>query len=1092
MSYKPVKQYTNHPLMDDIIYNTELILKDIVIKNDVLADQYETQESNDNGEIYLLIKDGNMTFTYFPFSASILKAFGYTAVAADEYLNNRKLIPVEDREALLEFACNKFLDEYVETNDYYRALNGEPFLKAGSESIIMVDPSWVPYTWTEPVDYNLPLYQQPNRLIAELTSLGIIDDLIKRYQGTANAYYYMYLHHLGARRIPYEVSRKAKKWDILYIPEKVEPLIQARFVELYNINKEIYLKRTYQPAYQFDSDYYDEILMIMVLAQTFNDMVVDVPEWYIRRDIFDIRSVQYFLEAYGVKYFKQIPLKYQIRIVKNLNKLIKYKSSDQNLLDILDIFDSDAFISKYYLFKEHQTNKYGKYIPNAYELEFIKTHIDDTYDNYVKDSINRVPYDDITYEDKYWDGVDTHEYIKNKILEQDFTVARTKYYSVDYEVVFHDYFFQISYFLGLLMDSRIEGSDDIEISVPSIDIEKLFRVSDLFIFILVHSMLYDNASTDIYEVESTGHSKPEGMLEDPYKNYEYDTSYYYKANDNTVYLDDYWSEKYNDPWSEKLPDINDKTTLDKESIEYWMATYYPEAFKDHVSKNKRTYGFNPEADLAWLSEAISHRHSRFGYERGWTLEDLGVDKFIVPNHIDSLDEMFRIYNVNKECYDNLRELMIHDENNKDDQLVMEFVFDYLFTKPYDYIYYRDASMNKYDTLEDLLRDRDYTLYNYYKKIAAETDIEAKQDLIRTILNDVITTLEYYIKGHGVDYILNISSVTSFWSLTNYIRYMVDFFKSYKVQFLEPYTTYLMNDQLDNRDRGNDTITEFQIDLWERDKDSSRDAADLGIEIEYKETPMHMNQYEKMDVYGYEDPDPLEDYDYNGEVPSSPDYGFKMADGGVANDAMNVPYFIVDAGPAFLGKDLWDLDGGTPIEQIDYVDADGGGVFHIRDEENLCGEELFTYIIDGGAPAYDTFISNAMITRVVDRQISSDVLVSDAKHNAIKVAEDGLYIEDDMVSWHEFHDWADEIVNSHDKFRDAYDILVDMIRIATDPNALNNRINKCTEDIMAGYYYVSNYMRDDYLEEFGKQYTDNKVTLLENEFKDFSPFSWLNL
>ena len=80
------------------------------------------------------------------------------------------------------------------------------------------------------------------------------------------------------------------------------------------------------------------IMILLILAQTFNDMIVDTPEWYIRRDIFDIRSVQYFLESYGVKFFKEIPLKYQIRIVKNLNKLIKYKSSNKNFADILEIF----------------------------------------------------------------------------------------------------------------------------------------------------------------------------------------------------------------------------------------------------------------------------------------------------------------------------------------------------------------------------------------------------------------------------------------------------------------------------------------------------------------------------------------------------------------------------------------------------------------------------------------------------------------------------------------------------------------------------------------------------------------------------------
>ena len=43
--YVKGKTYTDHPLMDEICYNCKLILKSIVIKNDVLAMQKETKNS---------------------------------------------------------------------------------------------------------------------------------------------------------------------------------------------------------------------------------------------------------------------------------------------------------------------------------------------------------------------------------------------------------------------------------------------------------------------------------------------------------------------------------------------------------------------------------------------------------------------------------------------------------------------------------------------------------------------------------------------------------------------------------------------------------------------------------------------------------------------------------------------------------------------------------------------------------------------------------------------------------------------------------------------------------------------------------------
>ena len=44
------KVYTEHPIMDEIVYNCKIILNNIVIKNDVYANSFETQESIDNAE----------------------------------------------------------------------------------------------------------------------------------------------------------------------------------------------------------------------------------------------------------------------------------------------------------------------------------------------------------------------------------------------------------------------------------------------------------------------------------------------------------------------------------------------------------------------------------------------------------------------------------------------------------------------------------------------------------------------------------------------------------------------------------------------------------------------------------------------------------------------------------------------------------------------------------------------------------------------------------------------------------------------------------------------------------------------------------
>ena len=62
-----------------------------------------------------------------------------------------------------------------------------------------------------------------------------------------------------------------------------------------------------------------------------------------------LNGQEYIFESNGVKYFKDIPLRYQIALVKNLNKLIKFKSTDKCIVDIISLFgfrNINAF--KYY------------------------------------------------------------------------------------------------------------------------------------------------------------------------------------------------------------------------------------------------------------------------------------------------------------------------------------------------------------------------------------------------------------------------------------------------------------------------------------------------------------------------------------------------------------------------------------------------------------------------------------------------------------------------------------------------------------------------------------------------------------------------
>ena len=989
------KVYTDHPLLDEIVYNCKLILDGLVVKNDVLANSYETQESLENAETLMIIKNNNMSLSLCPFTYDSLIAFGYDRKLANSCLIDYNNVPEEDREEIINFTSNYFLEHFEEKNKYYRMLMGLPEYGT-NEYNVYIDDSYFPVGYDKEIDFSKPLHEMDSGIISTLENYGKIDELLETYRGSN----YSYIRFLGNKSLDIYDIRKASKWDILYMPP-VESLVEDRFKELYNLNKDVYLKRTYQEAYAFSSKYYEQCMILMVICQTFTDMVVDVPEWYIRRDIFDIRSVQYFLDSYGVKFFKEIPLKYQIRIVKNLNKLIKYKSSNRNNIDILEIFSlKDTSIYKYYLYKKRKTDEEGNYIEgdnesDKYDLEFVQCKLGDTYDNYIKDKIYRTPYDDITYQDKYWDGEDSHQYIKDLHLNRDFTIESTKYMSLEYNISSSEYFYQMQYFLGLILNSDLD-SDDLSIGIPSIQQSTTFKLSNLFLFLSLLSLGYDNANTDIIRPKTLDNIK------------------------------------------ENLGFNSDDHLYD------WMKKYYPEVF---VKDSGRVYGFNSDVNIDELSEIINRVHSQYQFYNGFTLKELGVDSYIIPSKVSSIEELLYIYKNNTKCYNNLKDKMVNNSDDRDEFVVMQFVFDSLFTKQFDYDFYKVNGEDS-NNLELILKDRDFTLYNVYKKITSDQDIESKRDNIRNIMNDIVNTLDYYLGADGLEHIFAFTSVSSFNSLINYIYLMINFFKSYKVYFLNPYTTYSIDDPLENFVGARDSISERRLEFVKDDKQFHRDVISLNSSLEYNEKDFK-NVIETLDIYGQFDPDPDDDYDYDAMYAEDSGIYFKDADGGNNADNVNCIPFIVLNGKAAQEdiKDLFDINGADVLDNMlfDYFDLDAGNVYNIENyEDELYNENMFSYTVDGGSSYTDSIYTDSMHVKVIDNQNDLDVRVSTRYYFNIEEKYDGLYLHPMLSCWSKFEDLGMITSDTFEFYSSLYNITLDPIKIGEYNKNDNEYIEECVK------------------------------------------------
>ena len=1219
------KIYTDHALMDEVVHSTKIILNSIVLKNSKLADLNETEESVAESDILLAIDNGSARLSFIPLSVEVLVNFGYTYAQANFILEidhpeegkyDRSRVPEEDRDALLEFACKYFVEHYEEKNNYYRMLNGQPEYGSEKEYFVYVNPD----DYTIPdledlIDIKTPIHLMSNADYNTIESLGIMEDILSKYTEKE----YRYLKYLGTSKVDILFARKAKQWDILYIPN-VQSLVLDRFKELFQINRDIYLRTTYQLAYSYNSDYFDEMIMFMITCQTFADMITDIPEWYIRRDVFDLRSCQYFLESQGVQFFKEIPLKYQIRIVKSLNKLIKYKSTTKNIKDILEIFGmKDTTVYKYFIFKQLLTEKKNPYdgvdviIPdthwimpvgeyafeygdegspttepignvaeeaitcldhavsddynknpdgtvtmqiydfidedasdasenpeasddkeendesrkiyedeygNQYDLGFVKTPIEECYDKYINNNLNIEDYDSVTPLDKYWDGEDVHSLVKNEHLAKDFTIEGTKYMFIDTTISMTEYTYQMSYFMNMILSSHYDF-EDVQIPVSTVKYNSKYSLTDICVLLYTLSLSFMNKSTSIvYPIGSEGHEEKGNfeaywMVDGTYAHINpseeifevdgrqmevvFNPELIYPTYMNIHFYDDddyIYQEKFRMNVDGRFGIYSDIT---QEYFCDWTKYYHEEWYMD--DSGIRIYGFNPNVDLDAIAESIGSRHSSFSFEHGYTLEDFGLENFSTKSKFESVDELLETYRANTKAYDNLTNKIIYENDSYDKYLVMKYLFDNLFVIPYDTEFYRLKNGDLATDFVQILKEKDYSLYKFYIDLMSESDEETRKDNIRLVLNEIVDILEFYIKSEDTRFVFSFVPTNSLDAINHYINLMIGFFKSWKVYFLDPHSTYVLDSRLENKVNMSDNITEFKDSYWYYDKNIIQDAMNF-IDKYYADEKHAAGKKEIIDIYGYSQWFATDEFDIDG--------GYYDQTANPVEDAfnnegiVNVDRDINGADPEFAGP-YWTVNGGHIGARLDLTDIDGGGALDAREYVDIDGENVATglgnfypklndntvptYDVDGGWVDGVSGKTKSMKATIDGHKITMDVVNSRDNFNDIQILDDGLYLEDTGVTEDEFEDLREQMLEDRSLYEGQLEEDLDIIKMYNNPDYLRVIV----DEQYAGLFSVTKQVLDDFRSNATlhvcNDYTNNAVATLRNWFIELDLFGW---
>ncbi len=354
------KVLTDYPFVDMIVYYVKQLGMGAIVKSEQDANNAETKRTAFTSDLYIMSVEGTADYRLYDYNEKILKRCGVEDYLIPDILKDPTKIPTDKRELCRKEMAKEYIYTYVEENNYYRKILGIPPL--GKDGLYIPEDLRVENIG---VDYEQPVHKMSINEIKILTDQGILEQVLNRYTDQE----YEYLKYITSNIDIYK-ARKAANFQLLYTPTIGSEIISDKFKNRFAVNRAYTMNTIYSEAYKFDSYYYDSFITIFIIIQTMIDIISEVQEHIIKLDVFDERCVRFIFQTHGVPYYNEIPLNYQVAMMKNLHKLLKYKSTAKCMVDICSLFGFDNIkIFKYYLLRDRKVNvETGEYVFN------YKTH----------------------------------------------------------------------------------------------------------------------------------------------------------------------------------------------------------------------------------------------------------------------------------------------------------------------------------------------------------------------------------------------------------------------------------------------------------------------------------------------------------------------------------------------------------------------------------------------------------------------------------------------------------------------------------------------------------------------------------------------
>ena len=805
----------NNIQMTEFITQLKLLLKSAIVKRDKLANAFETDlEQHKIADKYInTIDNGDQWDSYVMFDRDVLIAAGIDATMVNQYVTDKEKIPREMRAKVISLQKQYIIDSYVEKNDYYRMLHGEPSMDAIAEHEEWLanknNPRYKgkdPFVYCPENEYDIPTYIPVHELniqyISIMDSLGIIEQLKTDNPDKP------YLDYLGKRSIDYYTARTTNNYGLLYAEVTgIEPVIRDDFINFYGKARAYYMMGFYNREYSNMFLWYDEFIGFCIIVMATQRVISNIYNQGLTRDFYDTNLIKYLFQSHSIPYIQELDIRYQRALAKDLNRLLRYKATDKVLYDVAHLLGFyDVNIYKYYLVKSHvldedgipvfpkkRYKENGEYITvpdyeKMYRFHFQQINLkDQDINTAMVDKRYTHDYDDIILQDPYW--VDDSE-LKQKIYETEFNHIVSKYMSLDVMIKMVEMMYEITHTVRFVIDC-----DDFKRTLVNIPVVTPYDTSlyDLIIFICA---LYAHKchlpgtipikGYQIANVYGFNFKRDiQALIEAIYDTKELHTGDILFAEDTQMFY------MVRPGKTTKIPN-HFKNTLTGTTTDDMLVMDKPLFQPLDVIKISHPlpmydqgdwYQYNDITDVLYQyvgTEMVTHEVINVA-TLSFNLVDNNLATYIKQLHAVTAKDVGTMY----KDVTTLRKfivLMLEQTTDKDVYYQYEKLYRALLVTEDVEALYKDRKGNVRKTFEDLLKNTNPDLYTVYLR-----DIDSEKDLnndINAILSKISSFGEY-------KYLANINRAENMFDT---VLKLLRFFKSYTVDFINSGIQYVMTDK----------------------------------------------------------------------------------------------------------------------------------------------------------------------------------------------------------------------------------------------------------------------------------------------------------